>query len=1753
MSSGSASRPGSRNSKRSARDPSSRTAPAPTLTPENAEAGLTPCAATQHLLLYAQRNVVLCLRHDTLSIEYRLEKHKEDVSWICVDNTSERSASQLMVSYDTGNTAIVWDINSGKEISRFVAYETLLCASFMKNGNIVFGGTGGNIVLFEPSTNEHVSVRLIYDPITAIAPCWDCQHFACGFMNGSMLICRIQPSFTIVHTLSIQKGPSKVTGIQWHGASQKSKTDMLATQTADGDMRVWSIPKVPNGDPCTAIRVLSEGEGITSGPNWFAWSRNGRIVQFIDKEARLFDVRTKNIVMSRVHIADDVIGLSNYASASVLFVLTANHFVQQWNLNPDGEPILIREVQHIPANPPPSPPGSRDPHNRSSQTLPPDLPSFTDSEASGDESKERSPLERAIRAMDADEEQERRDALGPLSPASSRSSNSSGRSSRRRMPKYLYDKPASTTSSSSRDSFTEFSMSQALPRPRDGTSVRSGTSYRSSLLRREVMRSPESPRNPALLDLFPFTNARMSGLPFRTPDYGDHTRTPDLLRKEMLRVVFGWEDDIKPLVRDELQRHPPTSSRAVLLLKWLGELGSDSIVSILGSQAMTSSDWMLLALSAIDKDSQKKAGDAFVQRLLEKGDIHPAVAILLGVGELDEAIEAYVSQKCYMEALLLTCLIMPSNWDRQCFLLKKWGEVAVKTGSPELAVRIFSCTSEETSAPWASPRAQDAVFSAHKDQSESSQSPLSPGQSARLTAKNASLKLITTFGDKANGLLPAVKSNDPMSIGGAGVTPIADSALSPDEQNAWFRKTRKDDPASAISARTATPGSYNRRRQGSQGATPRIGTNRTTPQTASREFAPSTQITSSGGPGSVHSRTHSHRPISSVQEEELSSGSPARHSSDRKAGGREQLPSPVAEALVRLRQENHARNGSRDRMPDGLHLDVIDTAFLDSALSPALPTQSTDQSGYSMTSSRTGNSGVSSPPLTAGSGKGRALEHYLSSLEQAGISPLRQHRPRSKARTGSRVRAESKARAQSKARAESRNRIRRERSESRGRHDIQIIPPAKRSPSSPVAMSPDEVLAAMQARMAVQEAEKSDSSKSRKSGSRSQSRRALAEKLSRPTARMINTEFPVADRGRSRSKKDGSVSRSPSSPLPRSEFIDNDRPPPNLGRSHDSNDVQASTPNRLHRSSSLSKTSGPPMQPTTPVREQGIGTTSPIYSEQPGLPRRAFTPLSKELAAKELEERRLSLARRPSAPQIPLPGGSVISKRPGMAPRSQTELGDKPASFLPPHVNFQDRIMRSHSVDVTGVDRPFQKLSGTSTTSVPIGLPANPRAMLHGRSMSFAASRREDSPVLPPPLPLVTDADAGYLSGDMMSPLLPNTTYSQAPTPDRSASVPIDPANQQHFHAQAPQSVQPPIFKEDSFRQGHTRSRSNNGSAPRPAHQHSPPIVTASIDETIHDSDVYIEQIGDPPLLPELQHLVEPPPPPPPPMAGSMSAGNSPIKTRQGSFGYGNVIQHHHGQGDIAISLDATNTRHDSPVQPMERAFTASPPQPQRRGRGSVSEVKSGLGSRIRLVTDRMRSTSRSGKKSPPVGGQAQNTAPSPYETVLPYAPTFGGNGTGSRGASPIQVHQPTSALSRGHQRRDSASGLRTKSPYETQVGPNVLTGGDSLGITYNRPNTAPGGRGTPSRLGVTQQGDEIPMPQLPQSTNSNAPGYIRNPKEIRANMPPDMLHQGMYVLPTGHGQHLPPGMHNASQSAGGVRKPSITERQDEDYVPEMI
>lgn len=1116
-------------------------------------------------------------------------------------------------------------------------------------------------------------------------------------------------------------------------------------------------------------------------------------------------------------------------------------------------------------------------------------------------------------------------------------------------------------------------------------------------------------------------------------------------------------------------------------------------------------DWMFLALSSMG-NSQRKVAETFVQRLLGKGEIHPAVAILIGLGEASDAIEVYVSQRYYMEAVLLTCLIYPRDWQRISHLVRKWGEVAVAEKQPELAVRCFSCTSMEASDAYLSPRAQDAAYAAQQAHIMGALSPpLSPPGSSsdahtRMKPENSGLKLITSFNQKGGAAAA--------SAAAGGVTPIDGlSAMTPGPN---FRSSRLD--PNTASARTVTPGGYGRKRLPSRSAVERLPTSDATPLATHSHSAFPTTTAESVRSGSRHSRSQSFSSAASMSSDRLPLPDSLRNISSRSVMTSQSdlprhatLPSPAHGIFDNYQTRSSSRNGSRNRKPDGLHLDMNEKVI---ELGPetggtGYHTTTTDASSVSrVTAERQGE--VGSPPLTGASlasTKVRAIDNYISSLQEANFY-AQQQRVADKQRASSRQRGESRNRRDASETRESRD--------PRGRSGVRYIKPSKRSPSSPVSMSPDDpalqlanqtfddenfyrVTSPVEGRGRSRSKGRGTSKhrSSSKTSKRAESPRSTRASRSSSKVKPLKVasrraspdRLPLSStRGRSATRGDGSLQRSPSSPLPMSAQAklyrdDEEFEAANSGGSGESGGERGDRTRSRTRQRSTSRratgrsgsarrdgspdrhrprersTSRHPVQDSIPeISEEDMPEparkTSTRTASRSRLPR-VQTDLSsagramskKELAAKELEERRLSLARRPSAPSIPHPHEIEKSRSP-LSTRSPLQEGLNSASRMT-HTPMSAVSERGYRPEFPA-PAPQGTVTGTSTSSVPIGLPATPRAMRHPKYMTADPKDGDDIPAIPE-IPKDFAQDKKELKEAEDSPmLLPATTYSANNTP-RSASVPVENLFHNAHQRRGSASGSGP---------GHARKTSGGGSVSK---------VTASIDQAISESNVVIveEPIeADPPILPELQHLAGPPPPPPPP--GPFQRNNS---------APGNVMTvesplDRHATPAAMTSTTGTSqgSRATTPAVETLRPGPApsQSPQTHRRGRGSVSE---NVGSKFRSVRDRMRSTSRNRVRSP-ANDDLTSLTPSPYESVMPPVtyPQIRRDSLGRTGSPPSHLQQVA--------------------PYESVI---------------------------PPMPGMPAVAPETAAPE--NDRNQPFQGY-RNPKEIRANMPPDMLQQGVYQRP---------------------------------------
>ncbi|KAJ5347852.1 uncharacterized protein N7506_001105 [Penicillium brevicompactum] len=1544
--------------------------------PPVAQPRFEPCASTASLFLYAQGSAILCLHHDTLAVERRFESHQRNVEFISVDNVSERGAGRLVVSYDASQTAIVWDIFTGIEIARLACHEYLRVASWMHNGNVAFGSGNGEIVLFEPSTSKHVSARTIFDPITALAPAADCRTYAIGYQNGSILIANLLPQFTILHTLTTSRGPSPIVSLAWHASSSKQKSDMLATQSSNGDLRVWSVAKPPSKEAPRVIRVLKRSDSSSSDPKWMGWSKNGRLVQYLEGETWSWDVRTKHVTYDPIPTIDGVRGIANYGPTATLFTLGPQSTVQQYDVE---NPALVANVQHLPVVARPSTAEGSRSQNMSLRRLqdPPDI------RETSSNSRHQPYGSNAIENV-----RQRADLTSPASSRSRTESVSSKASSgkyntRPLAPPSHSGQSATTFSLTSGGNDTPLaSASFAYPASVSMSSVKS--SKAGSRLRNEVQLSPADKGG---LDLFPFTRARLNDVPYRQqPPLDEDHLTADNLRQRMLSLVFGWDGSIQDLVTDELSRHEPSSQSAILLNRWCGETDTNEMASMINPGQVTTSDWMLLALSQMSGQAQaNKVGQAFVQKLLEIGDIHTSAVILLGLGDRNDAVEQ------------------------------------------QLAIRCFMCTGAESSEQWSSPSAQQLATFGDNGESyfpmspeyQSNDSDLMPApirsrstSNPKIAAKTPSLKLITSFGAPSNNnaqstgrsRLFALQTDDRTPTNAPGVTPIAesavpDTAMSPGGFGSY--KLNNIQSLNQAMSRTNTP-SFNRRRLPSIGETPIDSQPFTFARSDSysqNEYSSTSENEMSGQDQSQDEKEGNSGLLtlpSAKYTPGMESYKPSPQTAlqgNHKFASIKGLPSPAAGVFEALTIDDY-RNGSRDRKPDGLQIELLESEQNHQARSDLL------QSAKSTASTANSYASAKSPSVS-----GRSIDQYISSLDEANY-----HARKIRSQTPSHGRRDpDDAVGQS-------SHIHRHRDASRdtrGRNDRRYIQPSKRSPSSPVPMSPEEL-----ARYGTTETMAPIEPRKGKSRARSASKlrgtepRSRQRSSSRHTAsRVALDKHDVSTRGRSDNRL-ASSTRSPSSPLPMS--LPTEEPSQDLNnplrlvegnqkrlrsrhrsasRRRPEKEASAkrdpSTESRHKTSQSLSVIQpGPSVDPWTQQSEQEQ-LTSKVFGQQDNFdaypndqpssranefqdiasPTTPFISLAekrrRDIAAAELEARRMSLARNPSAPNIPFPGEAQSMKSPIESP--------------PPFSSGSAFFPRVPSRNQVSPSKPSPDYSsGSDSTSprsgMPVGLPATPRAMRHPKYGGTGQDEQQPSIPTIPTIPADTNL------------FLSSARYQTDTEPiGRSMSVPV-PEAPHHSPALTNDVPMHPRFN-PSLPRSRSSSRSGNTSHRRASSggyiSGASPSLEVSIEETIENAmerpageyESMPPPPPPPPLLAELQHLNTPPPPPP-----LFPFSGTPLSPRESS-------------ATIDVAIDNEDLGHILP-----RAMTAAPAlnvsnhSPESRSSGSrrMSFDHRRNRSSNESFTNKLRSLTRMRNNSRSVEPDTQMTEVAPYESLQPHV--YGSN-----------------------------------------------------------------------------------------------------------------------------------------------------------------
>ena len=1316
-------------------------------------------------------------------------------------------------------------------------------------------------------------------------------------------------------------------------------------------------------------------------------------------------MRTKHVTSDSIPTLEQVKGLAVWGPGASLFTLGPNNTVQQFDLNSPS--IMVANVQHPATLLPPSPPNSiEEPGSKSAHSAT-TIHSSTTIHTSTSESESSSvPLDMNISESDEDHlpaiaRFHRRPApdsgneLGydsTESPISSRSglssqtrSSASGSRTPGRYPGSLRSRGMSENTyisagssintstvggKSNRQDIDNYSMgysigSTSLP----SVSSASRTRQKPSRLRNEIPRSPDDNK---VYDLFKFTRTRLSDLPYKRPSQSDHSRlTNDDLRRQMLSTIFGWHMDVEDLIRDEMSRHSPGSSNRILLAKWLGDMESDIMAA--KSENMTSSDWMLLALSGIGGHaSQHKLGNTYVQRLLETGEVHVAVTIMLGMGDHNDAVEVYVSHKRYMEALILTCLAFPGVWERQAAIIRKWGEWAVQHGQQQLAIRCFACTDKEPTEMWTSPSATQLNFqSITPSIPEVLSPPLSPPGvqrgPQRSIAKTSALKLITSFGDQQKKSKFYSQNDDTQTPIAAGATPIAESAVTPggsyEAATAFLRPSNNSRFNTPTSAKASGP-SFGRGRLPSIGELP-ADLNRG----ALKASVPPT-------PPAVESSGH-HRTVSAEQNNLLAGKSLHRaataspmmmrersHSAATRLDG-ERPPPPTQDFMAKVEGiRANRRNGSRDRIPQGLSLDIeTPEAAYPQPADLGSPDQSLGSSkGYHWPSRRRGAGSVASS-VTSNSSAGRGLRHnqshvqkgredYIHSLDTAQRFSKKSSRHKSKDRTRESSRNRHGSRSRERKATKSR-----EQSEDRGRAAARAFYKSKRSPTSPIPMSPEDLANLSTPRLSEAgeplTVRKASSTYKSLPKSRNSSRGGSRSRRQSPDGKV---RLPIADgRGRSKGREEASL-RSPSSPVPLSATV------PHFQGSEDEEDYQKAL---LAQEKFRARHNGSrdPASPAVTRREHSetrakeaaeardtlpsLVTSRATSTEHAGDLRRMKEERQRkrEQAARDLEERRKSLAQRAVTPNILHPS----QYSPGF-PRVGVEMADSKEDLPPRSATEPPRGMQANA--------PF------------IGLPATPKAMRLIREDGIGQETRDVTEHLPavPPIPATfaqrhspktsPNNSPEKEKADALMTLLPSTVYQPPARPiiPRSMSAPIPDEPSPTYSGRKGSMGE--VRGIDELIGGAPRRRSQEDAMVPPP----PPPPPMPI----------------PPMLKELQHLASPPPPPPAPLPyGRQPAGESAALAS--------------GMIEIVMDEDEPEIPAATPNDGMVPVLSPpAPPSSKGHNRGRSVGDSTGISSRISKATERLRSASRGRKeklKSPPVEAPYESVPSLPQHPKTPAGP----------------------------------------------------------------------------------------------------------------------------------------------------------------------
>lgn len=888
----------------------------------------------------------------------------------------------------------------------------------------------------------------------------------------------------------------------------------------------------------------------------------------------------------------------------------------------------------------------------------------------------------------------------------------------------------------------------------------------------------------------------------------------------------------------------------------------------------------------------------------------------------------------------------------------------------------------------------------------------------RSIAKTSALKLVTSFGDQGSKSKFFSTNDGGQTPIAAGVTPIAESAISPRAEEMSTAFLRPSNRSAFNTPTTARPqGNFNRGRLPSIGEMPSDNNLRHTarlsakPALAIEALTPPSDSSAQYGHSSKRSTDERNFRVGLALQRAATASPMMMSESPRRRDPPPPSPGPESQAAL-LASGRSSRNGPRDRMPNGLELQLqsLDNAVASDVTSPEQSVTSarfhwpTRRRGPGSISSATSGavSAISSTSNGAKQHRGhgqKSLDDYISSIEAAKVRSRGNSRDgRSKNRDSSRTRKEGS----------------RERSaDDRGRTSSRGYTPrgGKRSPRSPVPMSPEDLLNLSTPNKYDEQGDEPSTVRKPstvRASSKSRARRESSRDERRPPA----IEIP---RGRSNGRQE-SRPRSPSSPVPMSaggaQHFEGSEDEEDFRRAMEE---QTRFRNKAARSRDGTRGGSKSREPSP---AQGVGrevsesrrrehnsSVEPLRVRTPAV---RFTAavhagdlrtikderqLKKEAAARELEERRKSLAKRPLAPPIPHPDqlSPALSARSGMSiQRAPTAPPPASADFELPSTTFvQHKEMPPRSRTAEPEKRSMYAQQPTRPV---IGLPATPKALRLVMETQKVVSPDEPVPPIPTTFaqaespqsphrnspqkenPSPRNSGGGGGGGGGLLTLLPSTVYQPPTRPgiQRCVSAP-------------PEEPVPPQALQGNGAQG--MGRLARGMSLRKL---STPDSHSNYRRATDDNNVgrstrrpsQDDQIPPPPppppVLKELAHLAIPPPPPPAPLPFAQHAGKPPVVYggRSGSVEIVMDSEDHHQQDGINVVPLAETT------VPVLAAPAPPPSRGHHRGRSSVDNSIAG---RISRATERLRSSSRSRNNSSVVSrtkSPIDTGTPAPYESI---------------------------------------------------------------------------------------------------------------------------------------------------------------------------